>query len=38
MAMSRIWKEYRARSNRYARNRARIEAEARAAMREWLMI
>lgn len=36
--MSRIWKEHRARWNRYARNRARIEADARAAMRDWLMI
>ena len=36
--MNRIWKEERARLARYAKHRARIEAHARAAMREWLMI
>ena len=35
--MNRIWKEQWARWARYARYRARIEEQARAAMREWLM-
>jgi hypothetical protein len=36
--MNRIWKEQWARWARYARYRARIEEQARTAMREWLMI
>jgi hypothetical protein len=36
--MNRIWKEQWALWARLARNRARIEIHARAAMREWLLI
>jgi len=36
--MNRRWKEYWAHWARHAAYRARIEVQARAAMREWLMV
>jgi hypothetical protein len=36
--MNRYWKERWAHWARYTRYRARIEMQARAAMREWLMV
>ena len=38
MKLKRIWRYRRALQARLANRRARIENQARAAMREWLMI
>jgi hypothetical protein len=38
MAMNRRWKEFWVRWTRHVRNRTRVEEEARAAMRAWLMV